>query len=401
MLKIQDINKADYRTNPLWILSSQLRKKPYSGIVYMYKNNANGKVYIGQTTSPHERHKAHLYESYSVKSKDYNVPFHNAIRKYGINAFDYYILHQAHADTASSLCNKLNSLEKKSIVLYKAQDKLCGYNIQPGGTEYRYKTPSKSRPVNQYSIEGIMIRQFQTLTDAAKNVGGVANVIRESCKSGGRAYEYRWSFANENLKPMPYDIHQYDADGNYMQTYDNMVVAAKAIKTSFTGISYAAKNKTHLCCGYYWRKEKYDSLPFSDFPNAVVQYDLDGNYIKWFPSVKNAVVACNASGSSSICGAIKRHTAYRGFLWRKELLQKIEPFDDLRTNTQVAVIAVFPDNSVKKYKSILEASQKTHIDKSTINRATRHLNTHSTNGIIFYRESEYNKKYGDRVKSTN
>ena len=53
------------------------------GIIYIYTNILNNKVYIGQTT---QEEKAR--QSQHKTSKD-NLPFHCAIRKYGWDNFHY------------------------------------------------------------------------------------------------------------------------------------------------------------------------------------------------------------------------------------------------------------------------------------------------------------------------
>jgi group I intron endonuclease len=58
------------------------------GIIYCYHNKTNGKRYIGQTIHPDQRKRCHLSES--KFGSDYY--FHRAIRKHGINKFDYTVL---------------------------------------------------------------------------------------------------------------------------------------------------------------------------------------------------------------------------------------------------------------------------------------------------------------------
>ena len=63
-------------------------------VIYCYTNKINGKRYVGQTSRTLKtRHNQHVKSSYNEKSNDYNVPFHSAIRKYGIDNFELEILH--------------------------------------------------------------------------------------------------------------------------------------------------------------------------------------------------------------------------------------------------------------------------------------------------------------------
>lgn len=58
-------------------------------IIYSWKNNTNGKRYVGQTKHPEQRKRNHLHEAFE-KGSDYY--FHRALRKYGEDSFTYEVL---------------------------------------------------------------------------------------------------------------------------------------------------------------------------------------------------------------------------------------------------------------------------------------------------------------------
>ena len=77
-------------------------------VIYKVKNKINGKTYIGQTIQVlGKRIGQHLKESKNDKN---NKPFLNAIKKYGIENFDWEII-----DEASSL----DELDEKEIYWIK------------------------------------------------------------------------------------------------------------------------------------------------------------------------------------------------------------------------------------------------------------------------------------------
>ena len=56
--------------------------------IYCYTNKVNNKQYIGQTNNLERRKKQHIQDSihcHQGHEASYNLPFHSAIRKYGIN----------------------------------------------------------------------------------------------------------------------------------------------------------------------------------------------------------------------------------------------------------------------------------------------------------------------------
>ena len=97
--------------------------------IYKYENKLNQNIYIGQSVNIEARQKAHLYSAYNKKAKDYNSQFHQAIRKYGIENFNFTIIAEISQEEYSR--ELLNSLEKTFIKLYNSYHK--GYNATEGG----------------------------------------------------------------------------------------------------------------------------------------------------------------------------------------------------------------------------------------------------------------------------
>lgn len=112
----------------------------FYGIIYMYKNLTNGKVYIGQTTQKiYQRRREHTRSARKLSQPGYNSHFHAAIRKYGINSFKEIQLCTAF-DKAG-----LDYLEQYFISLYKSTDKNNGYNLKSGGSAGKHNESTKRK----------------------------------------------------------------------------------------------------------------------------------------------------------------------------------------------------------------------------------------------------------------
>src|SRR3990167_7795708 len=95
-----------------------------AGLIYKAINKANGKGYIGQTIQSLCRRKS----QHKCESKRRNSPFAYAIRKYGIDGFEWIILYN-NVDI-----EKLDDMEKQSIDEEKTLvDNGFGYNSESGG----------------------------------------------------------------------------------------------------------------------------------------------------------------------------------------------------------------------------------------------------------------------------
>lgn len=103
--------------------------------IYKFTHIESGRCYIGQTVqSPNRRRLEHISDS-KYTTKEYH--FHNAIRKYGIDAFTFDVI-----DEANSL-EELNLLEDKYINQYDSINN--GFNIRQAGGNKLHSDESKQR----------------------------------------------------------------------------------------------------------------------------------------------------------------------------------------------------------------------------------------------------------------
>lgn len=94
--------------------------------IYKYQNKINGKVYIGQSNNIEHRQKQHLYDSSQRSERATGVDV--AIKKYGIENFDFTILEECPIDL----------LDEREIYWINYYDSYHnGYNRTPGGKSLR------------------------------------------------------------------------------------------------------------------------------------------------------------------------------------------------------------------------------------------------------------------------
>lgn len=92
--------------------------------IYCFTNVINNKKYIGQSTNLEERKKSH-YKNQNLSA--YNTIFYRALRKYGIDNFEYSILYEKEFLTTE----ELNELEIAYIEKFDSFHN--GYNMNIGG----------------------------------------------------------------------------------------------------------------------------------------------------------------------------------------------------------------------------------------------------------------------------
>lgn len=105
-------------------------------VVYMVTNRVNGKRYIGVTARSLMRRKAgHLYEARMGRQ----VPFHRALRKHGLENFDWAILEEH--DTAEAAI----AAEIRLIAEYRPQYNICKGGVGVAGLRHTEATRLKMK----------------------------------------------------------------------------------------------------------------------------------------------------------------------------------------------------------------------------------------------------------------
>jgi group I intron endonuclease len=103
--------------------------------IYKCTHIQSGKCYIGQTIQGMDRRKLEHFSHARNSPKSYH--FHNALRKYGEDAFNWEVL-----ECANDL-DHLNTLEEFYIQKFDSIN--SGYNIREGGDNQTHSAESKLR----------------------------------------------------------------------------------------------------------------------------------------------------------------------------------------------------------------------------------------------------------------
>ena len=97
------------------------------GIIYLFRNKINGKIYIGQTTKDIAiRTQEHFVRAHNYRKNQFH--FHLALTKYGAENFEVSVI-----DSGDSK-NELDGKETYWISFYNSINPEKGYNSRTGGS---------------------------------------------------------------------------------------------------------------------------------------------------------------------------------------------------------------------------------------------------------------------------
>jgi hypothetical protein len=199
--------------------------------------------------------------------------------------------------------------------------------------------------------------------------------LSEHLADSKREYNYRsmWikSLLKENLKPLikflkvcPLsDFVKYETE--YIKLYKN----DKLTNSDETGQGSVGR-----------RQEIIDKVS-KKMGRIVYQYDLDGNFIKEYKSVRDAakLLSLSHSNISRSCNGISKHAG--GFIFRYDKVF-VEKLNDPNAVRKLVVELDELGNEIGKWGSIMDCSRDTKIDNSNISRVCNGVRK-STGGRYF------------------
>lgn len=234
--------------------------------VYEHVNKINGKRYIGQTIERDVQTRWKYGNGY-VGSPYFN----NSIKKYGWNNFEHNII-------ATDLSvDEANKMEYELIEKYQTTDTRFGYNIMPGGRnspmpeEIRRKiseskmghfvSDETKRKISKNHADmsgknnpryGVHLSEETKAKIRANNKSWMRKGIPRSEETKKKMRENHADFSGAN-HPQARAVVQLDLDGNYIRTFATVKEAAESIGQKGPNIIICCKYHNRTAGGYKWR----------------------------------------------------------------------------------------------------------------------------------------------------
>ena len=284
--------------------------------IYKITNLINDKKYIGQSNDIERRFKEHHSDPFQKSKPSYNCIFYQAIRKYGIKNFSFEIL---------ELCKieELDNKEKYWIKYYNTYigwENCQGYNMTIGGSGARKFDPQE---IIKLWNQGNTIEEIINILDSSYTT--ITNYLHQE----GLAY-VKIDERKTLLSPC-HSVLQYSLEGIFLNCYNSVSDAVREIKPYYphaatANICKACKYKITTAYNFIWKYIE-DETPVSLLVEkakqkihhrnrSVNQYDLQGNFIQTFSTLKEAATSCGLKSISAITNVCTgRARTSGGFMW--------------------------------------------------------------------------------------
>ncbi|RFZ78234.1 hypothetical protein DS742_14040 [Lacrimispora amygdalina] len=350
--------------------------------IYKHTNTINGKVYVGQTyTSLRAR-----FGKNGVGYRGCKL-FYKAIQKYGWDNFSHEILEDnIHTQEIA------NDREKFYIKQYKSTNSEFGYNLTNGGNEHN----CLGKTVFQYSMDGVYIREFNSISDANREFNICEGKISECCNGSRKsAGDYRWSFDKKNNIGKYIEltnsriVYKYSLSGDFVEKCGTVPDVVKQMGIANGGhISNCCNGTREVAYGFQWKYYKCDNIGrvnFNKCNERIMQLTLYGKIVTDYDSITDACFQFDNNIEKSYsnihnCLSSNAKSAY-GYIWIYESdYDKFSLSDYERNKSQKKSIKQIDSNGkiINIFKSVSDAGEyitgkrcSGNISRSLKNRANK------------------------------
>lgn len=198
-------------------------------------------------------------------------------------------------------------------------------NISKDIDVWRDQLATNQKVVLQYDLSGNFIREFDSVISISDEYGYNSGNISSCCRgvavsANGYIWRYKDEFLEIDLERLNYQkrkIKQYDLKGNLIKSYDSIKDAASfGFNEGNIQDCCVYRLKSHR--GFIWRYIEDDNPVVYESKNKryVLQYDMSGNFIKEWGSIANASKELKI-GSNCITTCCKgKYKSSGGYIWK-------------------------------------------------------------------------------------
>ena len=251
--------------------------KEYYGIIYKIENTITHKVYIGQTSHPKGFNGRYLYKGKGIE-RVYNCYLHKRehgayYNQYLLRSMEYYGLDVFIVDEIFDVALTKDELNVKEAYYVEKFDSFNnGYNLTSGGDNLPGhqrgvgKDCPNSKSICQISLDGKLIKIWDSATDASNELGITASSISNVCNRKKRrkngdvaktAGGYVWVFEKDYDSCKDYSVNRprqnmrhgskavllLSDDGDVVQEFYSINYAAENLEMSVEGVRRICKHK--------------------------------------------------------------------------------------------------------------------------------------------------------------
>lgn len=166
------------------------------------------------------------------------------------------------------------------------------------------------------------------------------------------------------------DIHRYDLNGNYLQSWKSIETAAKELGCSGMSISYAHSHKA-ISFNSLWSEEKFDILDTTEYDTkiqdrVIYKYDKNGKYLSYYKNASELAKELQCA-RESVRTAVYTGNQCKGYYVSYDKLEKFEVKEKIKRGIEDKVYQYdLKGNFIQEFDNCNQASSILNIDKKSL-----------------------------------
>ncbi len=265
--------------------------------IYFIKNTVNDKVYVGQSSNIKHRMQQHVSSALNITKDNQHSHIYNAMRKYGIDSFQWGIL---------ELCDRseLNKKEAEWISELDSSNQSKGYNLI-----------TYDERLNAVMSDITKLRISEANKGKPKSPEHIANMYT------------KWSKDNlpndEMIAKRVETMRRKLSDPNYVAPQTGQIAWNKGLKTPLE-----TREKQRLAKLGTTQKEETIEKRRQKMQNKVYQFNLNGEFIRTWESPREIELNTNlylSMGIRGCCNGSKLYYLDSIFRYEKDILDINNP----------------------------------------------------------------------------
>lgn len=165
------------------------------------------------------------------------------------------------------------------------------------------------------------------------------------------------------------EIHRYDLNGNYMQSWRSIEDASRELGCSGMSISYAHINKS-ISFNSLWsdiRSEKLDLTDYKAIPQdkIVYKYDINGKYLTYYKNSSEVAKELHC-GRENVRDSIRNKYLCKGYYLSYEKLDKFIVKEKVKRDSSVIYQYSLKGEYIREFESCEHAAQVLNISKTSL-----------------------------------
>lgn len=299
-----------------------INTKKIPKIIGIYKiTSPTNKIYIGQSDHIYRRWGYYKRLASNIQQQ---VGIYRSLLKHGVENHIFDIVEECELE-------ELNTRERYwqdhydvlkyglNCILVKTDEKPL---INSEETKLRKSLAAPTRPIKQYSLNGVFIKRWDRIIDVERTLRIANQTITNNCKGiKNSAGGFIWRYDDSDLEVKPVisikygtPIIQYDLYGDFIQEWKSISMAGRGLSIDSSRIWSCCLLKQPQTNNSQFRY-KNDNYPLKiENINKFEQFSLDDKFIREWYCIEDAIRSVG-KGDIKACLYQKQKTA-GGFKWK-------------------------------------------------------------------------------------